>query len=49
MPRTLIKSRIHSNKHKPKLKQEINDTQTNLLPNLQSFKQNFLSGNDFVE
>ena len=29
MPKTLIKSRLHSNKHKPKIKQEINTTKLN--------------------
>ena len=48
MPRTLIKSRLHSNKHKPKIKQEINNTQSNLPPNLQTFKQKLLSGNGFI-
>ena len=47
MPRTLIKSRLHSNKHKPKIKQEVNDTKSNLPPHLQSFKQKLLSGNGF--
>ena len=41
---TLIKSRLHPNKHKTKIKQEINETQSNLPPNLQSFKQKLLSG-----
>ena len=45
MPKTLIKSRLHSNKHKPKIKQEINNTKSNLPPNIQSFKQKLLSGN----
>ena len=49
MPRTLIKSRLHSNKHKPKIKQEINNTKLNLPPNLQSFKQKLLSGNGFLK
>ena len=49
MPRTLIKSRLHSNKHKPKSKQEMNSTKSNLPPNLQTFKQKLLSGNGFVE
>ena len=49
MPRTLIKSRLHSNKHKPKSKQEMNSTESNLPPNLQTFKQKLLSGNGFVE
>ena len=49
MPKTLIKSRLQSNKNKPKIKQEINNTQSNLPPHLQSFKQKLLSGNGFVE
>ena len=49
MPRTLIKSRLHSNKYKPKNKQEINNTKSNLPPHLQTFKQKLLSGNGFVE
>ena len=39
MPSTLIKSRLHPNKHKPKIKQEPNIINLNLPPNLQSFKQ----------
>ena len=39
MPKTLIKSRLHSNKQQPEIKQEINNTKSNLPPNLQSFKQ----------
>ena len=49
MPRTLMKSRLHSNKQKPKIKQEIYITKSNLPPHLQSFKQKLLSGNGFVE
>ena len=49
MPKTLIKSRLHSNKHIPKFKLEYNKTQSNLPPNLQVFKQKLLSGNGFVE
>ena len=49
MPRTLVKSRFHSSKHKPKIKQEINSTKSNLPPNLQSFKPKLLSGNDFMK
>ena len=49
MPKTLIKSRLHSNKQKPKIEQEINNTESNLLPNLQSFKQKILSGNGFLK
>ena len=49
MPKTLIKSRLHSIKHKPKTIQEINKTKSTLPPNLQAFKQKLLSGNGFVE
>ena len=49
MPRTLIKSRLLSNKHKPKFKQEINNTKSNLPPNLQTFKQKLLLGNGFMK
>ena len=49
MPKTLIKSRLQSNKHKPKIKEETNNTKLNSPPNLQSFKQKLLSGNGFVE
>ena len=48
MPRTLIKSRLHSNKHKPKIKQEINNTNPSIPPNLQTFEQKLLSGNGFL-
>ena len=41
MPRTLIKSRLHPNKHKPKIKQEQNNTKLNLPKNLQTFEENF--------
>ena len=49
MPRTLIKSRLHSNKHKPKIKQEINNTKSNLPPHLHDFKVKLLSGNGFIK
>ena len=49
MPKTLIKSRLHSNKHEPKNKQQVKNTKSTLPPNLQSFKQKLLSGNGFVE
>ena len=49
MPKTIIKSRLHSNKYKPKIKQEINNTKANLPPNIQSFKQKLLSGNGFIK
>ena len=49
MLKTLIKSRLRTNKHQPKNKQEVNNTKSNLPPNLQIFKQKLLSGNGFVE
>ena len=49
MPRTLIKSRLNPNKNKPKIKQEQNNTKSNLPPNLQAFKQKLLSGNGFIQ
>ena len=49
MPTTLVKSRLHSNKHKLKIKQEVNDTKSNLPPHLQTFKQKLLSVYGFVE
>ena len=48
MPKTLIKSRLHSNKHKPKVKQEVKSTKSILPPHLQSFKQKLLSGHGFL-
>ena len=48
MPKTLIKSRLRSVKHKPKIEPETNDTKSNLPPNIQSFKQKLLSVNGFV-
>ena len=49
MPKTLIKSRLHSSNHKPKIKKEQNKNKSNLPPHLQTFKQKLLSGNGFVE
>ena len=49
MPKTLKKSRLHSNKEKTKIKQEMNNNKSNLPPHLQSFKRKLLSGNGFVE
>ena len=49
MPKTLIKSRLHSNKLKPKIKQDNNNIKLNLPPNLQLFKQKLLSGNGFIK
>ena len=48
MTRTLIKLRLHSNEHKPKIEQEENNTKSNLPPHLQPFKQKLLSGIGFV-
>ena len=48
MPRTLIKSKLQLDKHKPKIKQEISNTKSNLPPHLQPFKQKLLSGNGFL-
>ena len=48
MPKTLIISRLQFIKHKPKIKQEPKKTQSNLLPNLQTFKQKLLSGTGFL-
>ena len=49
MPKTLRKSRLHSNKQKPKIKQEINNTKSNLPPNLQTLKQKLLSGKGYLK
>ena len=48
MPRTLIKSRLHPNKHKPNFKQEPRKSKSNLPPNFQSVKQKLVSGNGFL-
>ena len=48
MTKTLIKSRLHSNKQKTKINQEMNNTKSNLPPHIQTFKQKLLSGNGFV-
>ena len=39
MPRTLRKSRLHPNKEKIKIKQEINDIKSNLPLHLQTLKK----------
>ena len=49
MPKTLIKSRLHPNKQKPKIKQEINNIKSILPSHLQSFKQKLLSVNGFIK
>ena len=48
MLKTLIKSRLHSNKHKLKIKQEINTPKSYLPPHLQSVKKKLLSGYGFL-
>ena len=48
MPKTLIISRLRSNKYKPKIKQEVINTKSYIPPNLQSFKQKLLSGSGFL-
>ena len=47
LPKTLKKSRLNSNKHKPKIKEQFKKTKSNLPPNLQTFKQKLISGNGF--
>ena len=49
MPRTLIKSRLHSDNPKAKIEPELNDTKSKLPPQLQTFKQKLLSGNGFIK
>ena len=49
MPKTLMKSGLHSNKNKLKFKQEKNNTKSNLPPNIQSIKQKSISGNCFLK
>ena len=49
MTKTLIKSRLHSNKHKPEIKQEVNNTKSILPQHFQSFKHKLSSRNGFVE
>ena len=49
MTKTLIKPRLVSNKLKWKPRPKIERNTSILLPNLQSFKQKFLSGSVFVE
>ena len=48
MPRTLIKSGLHSNKQKLKIKPDLNDSKSNLPLHLQSLEQKLLSGNGFI-
>ena len=48
MPKTLINSRLHSNEYKPKIKQKVTNTKSNLPPNLHSFKLKLLLENGFL-
>ena len=48
MPKTLIKLTLHSNKHKPKIEQDVIITKTNLPSHLKAFRQKLLSGNGFL-
>ena len=48
MPQSLMKSSLHSENHKLKIKQEPNKTKSYLPPNLQSFKQKLFSGKGFL-
>ena len=41
MPKTIIKSRLHSNKYKPKNKQEKNITKSNLPPQFKHLNKNY--------
>ena len=47
MPRTIINSRLHPNKHKTIIEQEIINTKSFIAPHIQSYKQKIFSGNDF--
>jgi len=50
MTKTLIKSRLFPNKNKIKIKPELNNNNSSILPsNLQTNKQKLLSGSGFVE
>ena len=48
MPKTLMKSRIFSNKNNIRIKLELNIFKSTLPPNLQSFTQKLLSGDGFL-
>ena len=49
MSKTLIKSRLHSNKQKFKYKPKMSRPKSTLPPHLQSFQQKLLSGNSFLD
>ena len=48
MPKTLIKSRLYSEKQKIMFRLEMNRTKSNLPLHLQSFKQKLLSRKRFI-
>ena len=48
MPKTLKKSRLQSNEDKPKIKPEVNNTKSNIPPNLQTYKEKLLFGNSLL-
>ena len=48
MPKKFIKKRLFPEKNKIKTKSEMNNTKSNLPPNLQTFKQKLLWGNGFI-
>ena len=48
MPKRLLKSRLHPNKHKPKTKQKLKIFKSSLFSILQSFEQKLLTGKGFV-
>ena len=45
----LINAKKPFNKHKPKIKPELNNDKSNLPPHLRSFKQKLLTGNGFIK
>ena len=49
MPRTLIETRLHSDKPKLEIKPEPNDTKSSSPLHLQTFKQKLLSGYGFLK
>ena len=48
MPKTLIKTRLQTNRQKIKLEHELSKTKSYLPPRLQTFKQKLLSGSGFL-
>ena len=48
MSNTKTKSSLFPNKNKIEKKPEFNNTESNLIPNLQTSKQNLLSGNEYI-